>query len=55
VLGGDIGSGRLEFELNGKKLKGIFVLAKMKGKDKKWLLIKKRTNMPNLSLKSRQS
>ena len=42
MLGGDIGSGRLEFELSGKKLKGAFVLAKMKGKDKEWLLIKKK-------------
>ncbi len=43
MLGGDIGSGRLEFELSGKKLKGAFVLAKMKGKDdKKWLLIKRK-------------
>ncbi|HAM53003.1 MAG TPA: 3'-phosphoesterase, partial [Nitrospiraceae bacterium] len=41
MLGGDIGSGRLEFNLQGKKLKGVFVLAKMKGKEKEWLLIKK--------------
>jgi bifunctional non-homologous end joining protein LigD len=41
VLDGDIRSGRLEFNLQGKKLKGIFVLAKMKGKEKEWLLIKK--------------
>jgi bifunctional non-homologous end joining protein LigD len=42
MLGGSIASGRLEFELNGKRLTGIFVLVKMKGKDKDWLLIKKK-------------
>lgn len=42
LLGGSIGMGRLEFYLNGKKLKGAFLLMKMKGKDKEWLLIKKK-------------
>ncbi len=42
LLGGGIDSGRIEFLLKGKKLKGIFVLTRMKGKDKEWLLIKKR-------------
>ena len=42
VLGGDIREGRLEFVLYGKKLRGAFVLAKMSGKIKEWLLIKKR-------------
>ncbi len=42
LLDGSINSGRIEFELKGKKLKGIFVLIKMKDKDKEWLLIKKR-------------
>ena len=41
-LGGGTGEGRLEFVLNGKKLKGSFVLARMAGKDKKWLLMKKK-------------
>jgi len=40
--GGSIAEGRLEFVLRGKKLKGSFVLAKMSGKIKEWLLIKKR-------------
>ena len=41
-LGGDIREGRLEFVLHGKKLRGAFVLTKMSGKTKEWLLIKKR-------------
>lgn len=44
LIGGSIDSGRLEFELNGKKLNGVFMLVKMKGKDKdkEWLLMKKK-------------
>ncbi|NJD54880.1 MAG: 3'-phosphoesterase [Nitrospirae bacterium] len=42
LSGGDIREGRLEFVLQGKKLRGAFVLAKMSGKIKEWLLIKKR-------------
>ncbi|MCM8830477.1 MAG: hypothetical protein NC824_05715 [Candidatus Omnitrophica bacterium] len=42
LLGGNMESGKLEFLLNGKKLKGIYVLMRMKGKEKEWLLIKKR-------------
>ena len=38
---GSIGTGKLEVVFKGKKLKGIFVLARMSGKDKEWLLIKK--------------
>lgn len=41
LVSGNIEKGRLEFTLNGKKLKGTFVLARMSGKDKEWLLIKK--------------
>lgn len=33
-------SGRIEFVLHGQKLKGTFVLVRMKGKHKEWLLIK---------------
>jgi bifunctional non-homologous end joining protein LigD len=40
--GGSIAEGKLEFVLRGNKLKGTFVLAKMTGKIKEWLLIKKR-------------
>lgn len=42
LLGGSIAEGRLEFMLKGKKLKGGFALAKMSGKDREWLLMKKR-------------
>jgi bifunctional non-homologous end joining protein LigD len=42
LLSGDLKSGRIEFLLKGKRLKGIFVLIKFKGKDKEWLLIKKK-------------
>ena len=41
LMGGSIASGKLEVLFKGKKLKGIFVLARMSGKDKDWLLIKK--------------
>jgi bifunctional non-homologous end joining protein LigD len=42
LLGGDIREGKIEFVLKGNKLKGGFVLARMSGKIKEWLLIKKR-------------
>ena len=38
---GSIGTGKLELVFKGKKLKGLFVLARMSGKEKEWLLIKK--------------
>jgi len=38
---GDIKTGKLEVVFNGGKLKGIFALARMSGKEKEWLLIKK--------------
>ncbi len=41
LKGGNIGSGKLEVVFKGEKLKGMFVLARMSGKDKDWLLIKK--------------
>jgi len=39
-----IKAGKLAFELHGKRLKGVFALARMKGRGtgKEWLLIKKR-------------
>ncbi|NWF97850.1 MAG: 3'-phosphoesterase [Nitrospirae bacterium] len=40
LLKGSIDEGRIEFYLNGKKLKGGFVLMRMSGKQKEWLLIK---------------
>ena len=41
MMAGSIGTGRLELVFKGKKLKGVFVLARMSGKEKEWLLIKK--------------
>ncbi len=38
---GDIKTGKLEVDFKGRKLKGIFALARMSGKEKEWLLIKK--------------
>lgn len=40
ILKGSIDEGRIEFYLNGEKLKGNFVLMRMSGKVKEWLLIK---------------
>ncbi len=42
LKGGSVGSGRLEVSFKGRKLRGMFVLARMSGKEKEWLLIKKR-------------
>lgn len=39
---GSLASGRLEIVFKGKILKGIFALVRMSGKDKEWLLIKKK-------------
>ena len=38
---GGIGAGKMEVVFKGKKLKGAFVLVRMSGKEKEWLLIKK--------------
>ncbi len=40
LLKGGIKKGNLEFELKGKRLRGRFVLIRMKKSDKNWLLIK---------------
>ena len=39
---GSLASGRLEVCFHGKKLAGMFALARMSGKEKEWLLIKKK-------------
>lgn len=39
---GSIESGKLEVVFKGKKLKGLFALVRMSGKEKEWLLIKKK-------------
>ena len=41
LTGGSIETGKLELVFKGKKLKGSFVLARMSGKEKEWLFIKK--------------
>lgn len=42
IEGGRLKSGKFDLRFHGKKLKGTFALARMSGKDKEWLLIKKR-------------
>ncbi|HOE15806.1 MAG TPA: DNA polymerase ligase N-terminal domain-containing protein [Syntrophorhabdaceae bacterium] len=42
LLDNDMTKGRIGFFLKGKKLKGTFVLTRLRGKDKEWLLIKKK-------------
>jgi bifunctional non-homologous end joining protein LigD len=38
---GGLREGKLEVVFHGRKLRGVFVLARMSGKEKEWLLIKK--------------
>jgi len=42
LQGGNLRNGKLDIMFNGKKLKGGFALAKMSGKEKEWLLMKKK-------------
>ena len=42
LVSGSIDEGKMELELEGKKLRGVFVLTRMKGKGKEWPLIKKK-------------
>ncbi|HYA32327.1 MAG TPA: DNA polymerase ligase N-terminal domain-containing protein [Thermodesulfovibrionales bacterium] len=42
LLRGTIGEGRMEVFLRGTKLRGAFAMARMSGKEKEWLLMKKR-------------
>lgn len=41
IGGGSIKKGKLDIIFHGKKLRGAFALARMSGKDREWLLIKK--------------
>ncbi len=41
LKGGSVSDGKLEFVFKGRKLRGMFVLARMSGKEKEWPLIKK--------------
>lgn len=47
IEGGALRSGKLDILFHGGKLKGSFALAKMSGKDKEWLMIKKRDKYAN--------
>lgn len=51
---GGVRQGRIEFTLRGEKLKGAFVLVRMSGKQKEWLLIKKKDEHaePGFTLKT---
>ena len=42
LLRGNVREGRVEVLLKGKKLKGAFAMVRISGKEKEWLLIKKR-------------
>lgn len=42
IRSGGVPEGRMDIVFKGKKLKGAFALARMSGKEKEWLLIKKR-------------
>ncbi len=48
-IGGSINKGKFEFRLHGKKLRGIFVLTRLRGKEKEWLLIKKKDEFADVS------
>lgn len=41
LISQDMVKGKVEFHLEGQKLMGIFVLTRLKGKGKEWLIIKK--------------
>lgn len=55
LLKGSFKEGMLEFFLSGNKLKGAFVLLKLRGKEKEWLLIKKKDEFADSTLKSKKS
>jgi bifunctional non-homologous end joining protein LigD len=42
IQGGSLRQGKLDIFFKGEKLKGAFALIRMSGKEKEWLLIKKR-------------
>jgi bifunctional non-homologous end joining protein LigD len=54
LISGSISKGKLEFSLYGGKLKGAYVLLRLKGKEKEWLLIKKKDEFaePGFKLKT---
>jgi len=42
---GEFGSGKLEIIFEGRKLKGVFALFRMSGKQREWLLVKKKDGL----------
>ncbi|MCX7857339.1 MAG: 3'-phosphoesterase [Deltaproteobacteria bacterium] len=51
LIKGSLDQGSIEIFLNGNVLKGLFVLAKLKGKEKDWLLIKKKDEYASYDFK----
>ncbi len=51
LLGGSLKEGKLEFELQGRVLKGRFVLFRLKGKKNEYLLIKKKDEFADENFK----
>lgn len=45
IIGAGLRSGHLEFDLHGKKLKGMFALIRIKNDEKSWLLIKMKSEV----------
>ncbi len=48
---GSINEGKLEIVFKGRELKGMFVLVRMSGKEKEWLLIKKNDEFTDRNFK----
>jgi bifunctional non-homologous end joining protein LigD len=48
---GDIRSGKLEITFRGEKIKGMFLLTRMRGKEKEWLMIKKNDDFADRNYK----
>lgn len=51
IQGGSLKQGKLDIFFKGAKLKGTFALVRMSGKEKEWLLIKKRDSYADDSFK----
>lgn len=51
IIKGDLASGNIEVFLEGKRLKGAFVLTKLKGKEDDWLMIKKKDEFADYNFK----
>lgn len=52
---GGLDRGKLEFELRGRILKGLFALVRMSGREKQWLLIKKKDEHAEPGFKVKQA